>query len=80
MSQGQKAAEDTKGIFKGLSDATEDARKNVNSYADNLAGGNKTHESTGIHPDAKRTGEGMQKGVEGLGRKIGEMNNGQKQH
>ncbi|KAI6839818.1 hypothetical protein KC332_g6495 [Hortaea werneckii] len=77
MSGGQKAAEDTKGVFKGLGEASEDLRKNVNSYADNMLnnsshGTSNTHQSTGIHPDAKKTGEETKKGLEGAGKKLEE--------
>ena len=48
-------------------------RNNINSGADELLGGNKTRDSTGIHPDAKKTGNEMEKGVESAGKKIDEM-------
>ncbi|KAI7553522.1 hypothetical protein KC331_g1173 [Hortaea werneckii] len=77
MSGGQKAAEDTKGVFKGLGEASEDLRKNVNSYTDSILSSNshgtgKTHQSTGIHPDAKKTGEETKKGLEEAGKKLEE--------
>ncbi|RMY77610.1 hypothetical protein D0863_01210 [Hortaea werneckii] len=58
-------------------EASEDLRKNVNSYADNVLsssnhGTGKTHHSTGIHPDAKKTGEETKKGLEGAGKKLEE--------
>jgi len=70
MSSGQKAADETKSVFSQVGQASEDIRKNVNSYADNLLGGNKTHGSTGIHPDAQKTGTELQKGVEQAGAKL----------
>jgi len=36
MAEGQKAADETKGVFKGLGAMGEDLRKNINSFADNL--------------------------------------------
>ena len=53
-----------------LQQTSESLRENVNSFADNLLGGNKQHESTGIHPDAKKTGEGA---VEGAGAVVGKV-------
>ncbi|KAK3725459.1 hypothetical protein LTR37_000429 [Vermiconidia calcicola] len=70
MAEGQRAAEETKSVFQQLGDASEGLRKNVNSYADNLIGGTKTHGSTGIHPDVKKTGDELGKGVETAGRKV----------
>ncbi|KAK5129468.1 hypothetical protein LTR08_003228 [Meristemomyces frigidus] len=71
MSSGQKAAEETKSVFSQVGQASEDIRKNVNSYADNLlGGGNKVHGSTGIHPDAQKAGTELQRGVEQAGAKL----------
>ncbi|KAK5164679.1 uncharacterized protein LTR77_009885 [Saxophila tyrrhenica] len=61
MAEGRKAADQTKGAFKGVGDASESARKNVNSFIDEL-GGNK-QSSSGIHPDAKKTGDEAAKGI-----------------
>jgi hypothetical protein len=41
----------------------ESLRTNINSFADNLLGGNKEHGSTGIHHDAKKTGDSISEGV-----------------
>ncbi|KAK3704990.1 hypothetical protein LTR37_013507 [Vermiconidia calcicola] len=73
MAEGQRAAEETKSVFHQLGHASEGLRKNINSYADNLVGGNKVHGSTGIHPDAKKTGDELGKGVETAGRKVEEV-------
>ncbi|KAK4631653.1 hypothetical protein CLAFUW4_03819 [Fulvia fulva] len=44
---GERAAEQTKGIFKGIGDATESLRKNVNAFADDMIGGkSNTHANT----------------------------------
>ncbi|CZT19963.1 uncharacterized protein RCC_05820 [Ramularia collo-cygni] len=67
MSQGQKAADEIKGGFKAIGDLGEGIRKNVNSFADNLADG-KTHESTGFSSDAKAAGEQVNKGLENAGK------------
>lgn len=63
MAEGQRAAEQTKGFFHQAGEASESLRQNVNSFADNLLGGNKQHSSTGVHPDAKKTVDEMAKGV-----------------
>ena len=57
--------------------ATEDMRKNVNSFADELLGGNKsTHSTAGgtgdIHPDVKKTGEGIAQGIGAAAGKLGQ--------
>ena len=49
---------------------SESIRKNINSYADNILGGNKTHSSTGIHPDAKKTGHELEKDATAAEEKI----------
>lgn len=49
---------------------SESIRKNINSYADNILGGNKTHSSTGVHPDAKKTGAELEKGAGEAEKKI----------
>ena len=54
-------------------DAGEGLRKNVNSFADNLLGGTKTHSSTGIHPDAKKAGNDLEEGVKDAGKKLDKM-------
>ncbi|QIW96359.1 hypothetical protein AMS68_001877 [Peltaster fructicola] len=64
MSSGQQAAEETKGALKGAYVATEDARKNVNSFFDNVIGDNKTHSSTGFSQDAKAVGNEINKGID----------------
>lgn len=46
-----------------MQQATEDVRKNINSFADELLGGNKTHQSTGFSKDAKAVGSEIDKGV-----------------
>ncbi|KAK5128798.1 hypothetical protein LTR85_000131 [Meristemomyces frigidus] len=48
MAEGQKAADETKGVFKGLGAMGEDLRKNINSFADNLVS-DKTTSNTGTH-------------------------------
>ncbi|KAK6390052.1 hypothetical protein LTR65_005863 [Meristemomyces frigidus] len=48
MAEGQKAAEETKGVVKGLGQVSEGLRKNINSFADNIVGGNKGT-TTGTH-------------------------------
>jgi len=48
MAEGQKAADETKGVFKGLGAMGEDLRKNINSFADNLVSDKKTT-NTGTH-------------------------------
>lgn len=63
---------------KSYQDAGEGIRKNVNSFADELLGSNKTHSSTGIHPDAKKTGNEAEKGVENAGKKLDETMNKRK--
>ncbi|KAF7190280.1 hypothetical protein HII31_08611 [Pseudocercospora fuligena] len=70
MSQGEKAAENVKSGIKGVFGATEDIRKNINSFADDLIGGNKTHESTGIHPHAKQAGAEAEAATEKAGQKM----------
>ncbi|KXS94386.1 hypothetical protein AC578_6588 [Pseudocercospora eumusae] len=67
MSQGEKAAENVKSGIKGVFGATEDIRNNINSFADELIGGNKTHESTGIHPHAKQAGAEAEAAIEKAG-------------
>ncbi|EMC92282.1 hypothetical protein BAUCODRAFT_151697 [Baudoinia panamericana UAMH 10762] len=80
MAEGEKAAKETKGAFSAIGEMGEDVRKNVNSFADELLGGNKsTHHPSGgtgdIHPDAKKAGDSLQKGVDDAGRKLDEAMN-----
>ncbi|SMR46841.1 unnamed protein product [Zymoseptoria tritici ST99CH_1A5] len=69
MSEGNKAAEQVKGGFKSVGDLGESIRSNINSFADDLLGGNKTHESTGFSNDAKALGREVEKGAETAGQK-----------
>lgn len=48
----------------------EDIRKNVNFYADNLLGGNKSHGSSGFSSDAQQAGKDIQKGADSVAQKI----------
>lgn len=41
-------------------DLGEGLRKNINAFADDIVGGNKTHESTGISKDAKEVKKGLE--------------------
>lgn len=41
-------------------DLGEGLRKNINSFADNVVGGNQTHESTGISKDANEVKKGLE--------------------
>ena len=50
-------------LLTALQEVPESLRTNINSFADNLLGGNKQHDGTGIHPDAKKTGDGIVEGV-----------------
>lgn len=56
-------------------DASEGVRKNINSFIDELAPnkeGGTTHGGDGIHPDAKKTGEGILQGAGALAGKLEE--------
>ncbi|EME86026.1 uncharacterized protein MYCFIDRAFT_81972 [Pseudocercospora fijiensis CIRAD86] len=75
MSQGEKAAENVKSGIKGVVGATEDIRKNINSFADDLLGSN--HESTGIHPHAKQAGGEAEAATEKAAEKLSSHHGGQ---
>ncbi|KAK5703848.1 hypothetical protein LTR97_002861 [Elasticomyces elasticus] len=77
--QGARAADDVKGVVKGFSNATEGLRQNINSFADNLVDKNysssthTTHTTTGsgdIHPDAKKAGQVLERGVNSAEHKL----------
>ncbi|KAK5725944.1 hypothetical protein LTR15_004134 [Elasticomyces elasticus] len=71
--QGARAADDVKGVVKGFSvECYRRPRQNINSFADNLVDKNHsssthtTHTTTGsgdIHPDAKKAGQVLERGV-----------------
>ncbi|USW50342.1 hypothetical protein Slin15195_G036610 [Septoria linicola] len=63
--QGERAAEEVKGGVKGLHNLTEGIRHNVNAFADDLIGGNKTHKSTGFSSDAKLAGKEIEHKIGG---------------
>ncbi|KAK5684830.1 hypothetical protein LTS10_002905 [Elasticomyces elasticus] len=80
--EGAHAAEEVKGVFKGFNNATENLRKDINSFADNLVDKNHsssthttrtTHTTTGsggIHPDAKNAGHVLERGVNSAEHKL----------
>ncbi|CAK1361679.1 hypothetical protein CB0940_02974 [Cercospora beticola] len=63
--QGEKAAEEVKGGLRGLNSLAEGIRKNINTFADDLIGNKKTHESTGFSSDAKLAGKEVEDAVSG---------------
>ncbi|KAK3047733.1 hypothetical protein LTR09_010847 [Extremus antarcticus] len=121
MAEGRKAADETKGVLKGIGNATEGLRNNINSFADELAG-DKSHAnaraqgthpdstthhgvtgthsdpttthgttgvhtgatttahgpSSGIHPDAKKTGDKLAEGVGAVAGKVERAADGNK--
>ena len=61
---GECAAENTKGFFKGVGDATESLRKNVNAFADDMIGSkSNTHANTADRDREYTTGHVAGSGV-----------------
>lgn len=63
----------------------EDLRKNVNAFADNLLGGDKSTKSTAggtgdIHPDAKKAEDALKSGVDKAKWKVNDVLDQNKHH
>ncbi|KAM3423134.1 hypothetical protein BST61_g588 [Cercospora zeina] len=63
--RGEKAAKDFKGSLRGFNNWAENIRKNINTFADDLVGKRKTHQSTGFSNDAKVAGKEVENAIDG---------------
>ena len=62
-------------------ETSESIRQNINSYIDTLlsdSSGNKEHSSTGINPDAKKTGDELAKGAGAVAGKVENLTKSEK--